>query len=229
MWFGKDFKNVLTSWVYFSCNNYCCVKEKQTTKSLPNWVAHRFKDSPSRQDILRLTVSALGLKGETWRLGWLDGWIRVEVVFYPIMDGCRLSAGTPSHVSLAAPVSNAALTCPHRSLSMWGLVGLLYRKAGEFHWESKREAGRSSCAIFYELAVKSMSHSKHIVCISSSNAKNAAGVAWGWVPCKFSWAEHAGFLPHLAWQWVLKVSSQNSARLLSGAAQVAIKFDITST
>lgn len=150
--FGKvDLKNALTPWVYFSCSNYCCVKEKQTNRKPPKQVAYRSCGQPSRMD-LRLTCLCSGLSGVTWGWGWLDGQIRVEVSSLPSCGYCRLSAGTPSQVLLASPFK-----CPHVAspcgLSMWACLGFFTVKQVSSIVRVNREAGRRGCAIFYELAL----------------------------------------------------------------------------
>lgn len=140
MSFGKvDLKNALTPWVYFPCSNYCCVKEKQTTESLQTeWLTDPV-GSHLGWTRWGWLVSAPGSAGHTWGWGWLDGRIRVEASLLPSCGYCRLSAGTPSHVSLASPFQ-----MPSRGLAVWsphvGLFGLLYSKAGEFHCESKKRS-----------------------------------------------------------------------------------------
>ena len=142
-WFGRvDLKNALTSWVYFSCNNYCCVKEKQTNKESPSWVACRFCGQPSRQDTWRLTGLCSGAQRGT-REGWGD-----------LMAGSVWKCLHSHHADTADCQLALLPTCrwqppfqmPSCGLAVWslhvGLFGLLYRKAGEFHCESKKRSGQ---------------------------------------------------------------------------------------
>lgn len=139
-------------------------------------------DSPSRQDILRLTCLCSGAQRER-REGWGD-----------LMAGSVWKCLHSHHADTADCQLALLPTChwqppyqmPSRGLTVWslhvGLLGFFTGRQVSSIGRVKREAGRSSCAIFYELAVKSMSHSKHIVCISSSNAKNTAGCCLGMSP-----------------------------------------------
>ena len=123
MSFGKvDLKNALTLWVYFSCSNYCCVKEKQTNRKPPNRVAHRSCEQPSRMDTLRLTCLCSGLSGVTWGWGWLDGGICVEVSSLRRADtaGCQLILLPTCHWPLHFKCPHVASPC---GLSMWACLG----------------------------------------------------------------------------------------------------------
>ena len=154
-WFGRvDLKNALTSWVYFSCNNYCCVKEKQTKSPPAEWLAD------SAGSLLDRThggwlVSALGLSGEHVKVGvtwWLDP---CGSVFTPIMRILQIV----SWHSFPRVAGSPHFKCPHVAwpcgLSMWACLGFFTGRQVSSIVRVKREAGRRSCAIFYELAVKS--------------------------------------------------------------------------
>ena len=138
--------------------------------------------SPSRQDTLTLTYLCSGAQRER-REGWGG-----------LMAGSVWKCLHSHHADTADCQLALLPTCrwqplyqmPSRGLTMWslhvGLLGFFTGRQVSAIVRGKREAGRRSCEIFYELAVKSMSHSKHIVCISSSNAKNTAGCCLGMSP-----------------------------------------------